>query len=357
MEHEAAVGHAGQHHGHVHATFRGRHQRVDRLLVRHEVGGGDVDGFLGFLDGQDIRLVDFKAAVRLAGHDAHQLVAHFRQGWEIIRVRQVGLVLLGPGADEQPLEGGHGRAFHFHVGIAPAHVLLVGGFRFRTEQRAFRIGIADIDAARKRRLAVDDQHLAVVAVVDLPVVALEPGGIDGVEGHQVHAGRAHALEEGLRHAEGAHAVIDDVDRHARLLLFDQHVGELQAQRILVEDIRFQVDAGLRVADGLEHGGHGLRAVKQQGHLVALDQRHARGRLFQRGLGFQVHAGLGPALVEQGGPAVDIQQGALARDHIRLGHRFEGGVEVLDIGQRGACSQGPAQQYGGETRLHAASGHF
>ena len=51
MEYQAAVGHAGQHHGDVHATFRGGHQRIDRLLVGHEIGGRDVDGFLGFLDG------------------------------------------------------------------------------------------------------------------------------------------------------------------------------------------------------------------------------------------------------------------------------------------------------------------
>ena len=41
----------------------------------------------------------------------------------------------------------------------------------------------------------------------------------------------------------------------------------------------------------------------------------------------------------------------------LGKRFQGGVEVLDIRQRSACIQGPAQQEGGEAGSHAPSGHF
>ena len=54
-------------------------------------------------------------------------------------------------------------------------------------------------------LAVDDEQFAVVALVPLPTLARRQR-IDGVELQHLHAGRAEALEEGIRCAEGAGAV-------------------------------------------------------------------------------------------------------------------------------------------------------
>ena len=270
MEHQAAVGNAGQHQLDIDATLCGAGQRGYRLRVRHEVSRRQVNRFLRLLHRQNIGFVDFEVAARFAGDDPDQLVADGGQRREETGIGQVVCILPGPGPDEHPLEGRHGRTLDHHVGIAPAHFRCVGGALPATgaKQRTLGIGIADVDAAGERDLAIDDQDLAVVAIVQPPTVAAHLGRIDRIEGDQLDAGATHAFKKCLRHAQRAHAVIQDADSDALLLLLDQHVGKLQAHLILVEDIGFQVDVVGRCSDRLQHLLHRLRSVEQQRDLVA-----------------------------------------------------------------------------------------
>ena len=271
VQHQAVVGDAGQHQAHVDAAAGGGDQGVDDLLVGDKVCAGDVDGFFRFADCQHQRFVDFKALVRIAGEHPHNLVADRRQDGEVVCLGQFAGILVHPVVHERVLESRHRRSLDFHVGIAPADFFGIdlGRTAARAEEGAVGVVAADVDAARKSDAAVDHQQLAVVAVVHFPLA--DPGHrVDGIEGQQVDAARFHPLEKGLRHAEGADAVVEYVDGHALAALFDQQVGELHAQFVLVEDIGFQVDGGLGVAHGGHHFLHGGRAVDQQGHLVAGD---------------------------------------------------------------------------------------
>ena len=80
------------------------------------------------------------------------------------------------------------------------------------------------------------------------------------------------VEERLRRHEAADAVVDHVDLNAGGLPFQQQIGELLAGLVVIEDVGFQVDVVLGLADGREHRLVGCRAVLQQGQFVAQHQR-------------------------------------------------------------------------------------
>src|SRR6185369_11952989 len=79
-----------------------------------------------------------------------------------------------PGLEEELLQLGDDGPFDEQVGVAPRQRLLLDAARADARSpgaaaaRAARIDAADVDAAEHRARAVDDEELAVVAVVHLP---------------------------------------------------------------------------------------------------------------------------------------------------------------------------------------------
>ena len=177
------------------------------------------------------------------------------------------------------------------MGVAPANLLplLVA----RAKQRAVGIALADVHATGEADLAVHHQDLAVVTVVRLPGAA-QLEGVDRVEGLQLNACCAQALEKSIRCAQCADRVVDDACLHTGLLALHQQIGKTQAYGVLVEDIGFQVDAAGGTLDGRLHGGHGLWSVKQQRDLVASDHG-----AFDAGRGATVSAHGGAGVKQQG----------------------------------------------------------
>jgi hypothetical protein len=147
-------------------------------------------------------------------------------------------------------------------------------------ERAGRVDAADVDAAEERGAPVDDQQLAVIALVQLPAFARQQR-IDGVELEHVDAAVGQALEKLGRCAERADAVADQVDLHALLLLGDQRLCKPLADLIVFEDVGLHVDVILRRADGRDHGLVGRRTVLEQTNVVAGGQRAAGHGLFER----------------------------------------------------------------------------
>jgi len=120
----------------------------------------------------------------------------------------------------------------------------------------------------------------VVALVQLPLPACQQR-VDRVVFQHPHAAVQQALEEGLRRAEAAGAVVDQVHLHALPLLVDQRLREPAADLVVLQDVGFQVDVVGSGGDGREHGAVGGRTVRQQQHPVADGQRAADDGFFQR----------------------------------------------------------------------------
>src|SRR5690606_3078541 len=91
--------------------------------------------------------------------------AGFFQRREIVAVCEFLSFLLQPGFQEKRLQGGYRRALYLDMRIAPA-----GLGRSGTGRRQGRAGILlrNIDAAGESFFSVDNQDLAVIAVVEPP---------------------------------------------------------------------------------------------------------------------------------------------------------------------------------------------
>ena len=132
---------------------------------------------------------------------------------------------------------------------------------------------AEVDPADEGGTAVDDQQLAVVAVVDQPS-SLRRQRIDRVELEDLHAACPQAIEEGLWRTDGADAVVDQVDLHALRALLQQELGKLPADFVVLDDVALEVDV---IGGGADRGKHrrvGRRAVLEQEHAVARRERGA-----------------------------------------------------------------------------------
>src|SRR5437867_5532791 len=102
------------------------------------------------------------------------------------------------------------------------------------------VGAADVDAARERDLAVDNQDLAVVAIVELPA----PGGlrrVDRVEFADRNAGPPQGVEVLARRLDRADAVVEHVDLHTLRDLACQERREPLSDLAALQDVGLQVD--------------------------------------------------------------------------------------------------------------------
>ena len=119
-----------------------------------------------------------------------------------------------------------------------------------------------------------------VAVIQFPALAHRQR-VDRIEFEHARASFGQLLEEGGWRAEAAHAVADQVDLHAMLLLGDERLHEALADLVVLENVGLQVDVVARGRDGGEHRLVGVGAVLQQPHLVAGGQRAADDGLLER----------------------------------------------------------------------------
>ena len=100
------------------------------------------------------------------------------------------------------------------------------------------IAVGNVHAANVARQSVDDDNLAVVAVVGL---AGERRETHGQERLYLDAGLAHALIEAVVHAPAAHVVEDDAHLNALSGLVDERIADETAQGVVFEDIDVDVD--------------------------------------------------------------------------------------------------------------------
>ena len=116
-------------------------------------------------------------------------------------------------------------------------------------------------------MAVDDAHLAVVAVVHL---AGEGRELHRHEGVNLHAGVAHALIEIGLHLPVSHVVVDNPYLHAPAGMAYQGIGNEVAQGVVVEDVAVDVDVVARAGHVAQEGMKEGVAVGEDVHLVVLE---------------------------------------------------------------------------------------
>jgi hypothetical protein len=152
----------------------------------------------------------------------------------------------GPEIREGGLQGEGQGSGHADHRVAP--LLLVPG--------AAQPLVRHRGPAREAHGAVDDDGAPVVALVEAREFSearwpedfhLAAGGLEIVHGRSMHS---------------AHAVEQDPDLHARAGALHERGQELVAHLALLPDVGREIDALLRAAEGLQHGGVVLVPVVQ-----------------------------------------------------------------------------------------------
>ncbi len=169
-----------------------------------------------------------------------------------------------PDVREGALDVGDGRPAELDAGVAPGLEPLGGIAGPR---------LADAQAGDEADLAVDRDHLA--------VVARQPaqGRVEArrvVAAHLDAAGAQAVPEPARGFAQAAEPVVDQPHRDAFARLGDEGRGEPLADLVVVDDVALEVDVSARLGDGLEPGRVVLGRVPEQPHAVAADERRPGG---------------------------------------------------------------------------------
>ena len=262
------IGTARDHDPHVDPAQRSHFDRRQNRLVRKEIGRRNIDMVLRMRDGREKRLHDRRPVGIGSGRGDldHRLLLDMRFGQVFRIVVQQLLADEKPVGDEYDLQHADRFALEPQVGIAP-----------RPHFRPGDVPLGDVDPAREPDLAVHNQDLAVIPVINM---AGQPRENHLHETLYPDAGLAQPADVLAPESPTAHVVVDQPHFDSLLRLGDQNVGDLAAQRIVLDDVIFQMDRRTgrpqRLADFVER----LRSVVQQLHpvmhrqqrLVAVEQQ-------------------------------------------------------------------------------------
>ena len=180
-----------------------------------------------------------------------------------------------------------------------------------------------------------------VALVHLPA-RFRRRRVDRIELQRADAAVAQALEELLRRAERAHAVVDQVHLHAFALLCDQCVREAPADLVVLEDVRLHVDVVTRGCDGHEHGAVRVRPVLEQPDTIAADEGRSGHGLLDREVAIEDSRVVGAAL-ESGEDLATARRRERPAGTFDLRRGRRGRCVRRDLGQRTAGRERQQQQ--------------
>ena len=213
----------------------------EHRLRRHEIRSLDIDIPLGVHQNIHISLLYRRPRVgRVARHNLREAVGRLGDVRRIIpAVGDKCLVDKVPVDEERPLEGIHCRTLDFHVRVTPVDVLLPLAV-------ALDITQGDVHSTDESHLAVDDDNLAVVAVVSL---ARENRELHRHERMDFDAFLTHPLVEAVLHLPARHIVIDEPYLDTLASLGDERVGDEPSESIVVEDEHIDMYVVLCLGDG------------------------------------------------------------------------------------------------------------
>ena len=177
---------------------------------------------------------------------------------------QCGAAARGPVPilDPRDLHALHDRPLHLHVRVAP-----------RTDLRVLaEVFVADVVPADKRRAAIDNDDLAMVAKVKLEAIGVAFARIEGAD---VHARGAQFVLVSVGQTVAADFVVEQVTAYAGARLRDERVLEPAPEAVVVDDVKLHEHVIARLLDALEDRAKRRLSVDQQLGVVA-----ARGRKFR-----------------------------------------------------------------------------
>lgn len=138
------------------AAACGGAQQLDEERIRREVGGGQPNPFLRRLDHHAQQCLHvLPAETGRASHHLHDGFALRGVVDEPVAVIEEFVMALGPVLGESGGQPVHGGTAHLHVGVAP----------FVRSAGVAAPLLGDTDPAGERGLLIDDQDLAVTAVI------------------------------------------------------------------------------------------------------------------------------------------------------------------------------------------------
>ncbi len=208
-----------------------------RWRVGDEVRRGDFDRATGAGDGGEEEAVDrLVVGVGTAADDGDRRAAAVNEIERNVRggvdplTRHVDPIL-----EKETLEIADGRPFDSKVEIAPGA---------DSAQRS-AVFVGDVEAARERHLAVDDDDLAMVAEVD----RLKEDGPHREEARVLSAGGAERVPPSSREAEATEGVAEETHFDATLRGGDEALAEPAPRLVVADHVVLGVDVVLCRVDG------------------------------------------------------------------------------------------------------------
>src|SRR5258708_18331959 len=269
---------AWQHQADVYSAARGALKLLQHLVVRREVGVGNIDVGFGIRDGGNDGYVNEAESLGHAGYYPHYIIAVFCQFRKIFPGTEQWAFLIVPLADESLLKLRNRGPLYLDVGVTPE----LQGCSVLAGRQSTRIVLGDINATGESDPAVHEHHLAMISMGKRPG---QPGGkrIERTVLHYCYSIMPHPIEESGRRAVRAKAVVHQVDLHAVALPIDQRFGKGPTHLPVRKYKHLNVDTAVSGANRRQHGVVSLRAVLQQDQLVAERERHIAQYLFEDNL--------------------------------------------------------------------------
>ena len=151
----ATVAPRGEDDAHVDSASGGGEERVANVVGGDEVGRLEPDVAFGAVEQRSGEVHDCRAvADGPRGDDAYGKRADGRQAWKVGWRGQQLPRRVAPVGQEAPLHGGGGGAFDTYHRVAPA-----------APGKAVQVAVGDVEAADVGHAPIDDNSLAVVAIV------------------------------------------------------------------------------------------------------------------------------------------------------------------------------------------------
>ena len=146
------------------------------------------------------------------------------------------------------------------LGKAQLYMLCRGALYSQVCVAVDQVFFAQVVAAYKTGVSIDDQQLAVVAEIDLEAIAAPLGRF---ETRDFYTLTAHDLEVGIRHLDAAYFIVQEADPYAVARPVYQRIAHAPADRIVTNNIELDQHIRCRIINSADHVFIGFATIDQK----------------------------------------------------------------------------------------------